>query len=52
MNNNNSSSHHTRVLDAIDINAESALPSVVIKTKIFLFLILIFFFVIDIFFET
>ena len=29
--NNVYSSHHTRVLDSIDPNAESALPSVVIK---------------------
>jgi hypothetical protein len=33
MNNNIPSSHHNRVLDAIDINAESTLPSVVIKNE-------------------
>jgi len=33
MNNNVSSSHHNRVLDAIDINAENTLPSVVIKNE-------------------
>jgi hypothetical protein len=48
MNNNVSSSHHTRILDSIDINAENTLPSVVIETFLFFLPLLIHFLSLDI----